>query len=179
MKTNKVMEILKANIITDLEKTMFEIFESKCNDYETREEIIKGYENNEFSCINGCISELIYYSDTKEIFKNHFDEILEIVDNFISEAKDGFGKFNVELNSNNLVWFAFELLADRWINEIENRGKLMMVELLEKYKNINGIGVMYINKKIVYIVEWKNNNNLKENFNELEEIENYITENNL
>lgn len=104
-----------ATIETDLEKVMFNILENNISDYDTLEEI-KHYMENEAICVNGSVNGLIYYSETKEIFKNNFEEILELVE----EYKDEVGEMpNIELNYNNLVWFAFEWLNNRWFNEIE------------------------------------------------------------
>ena len=93
------------------------IFIDNCYDCETLEDVITMYENNEFSCINGCIGELIYYSQTEAIFKNHFNEVFELVE----EYKENLGmNLDIELNANNLVWFTFEYMVDNYfIAQIE------------------------------------------------------------
>ena len=100
-----------------LQKLYKEIFIDNCYDCETLEDIIAMYENNEFSCINGCIGELIYYSQTEAIFKNHFNEVLELAEEF----KENTGlNLDIELTANNLVWFTFEyMIDDYFIPQIE------------------------------------------------------------
>lgn len=98
-----------------LEETMLNILESNISDYETVEEI-KYYMENEAICQNGSVGGLIYYSETNEIFKNYFSEILEMLE----YGKQETGEMpNFELNANNLVWWAFEYLVYNWTNSID------------------------------------------------------------
>ena len=99
-----------------LQKLYKEIFIDNCC-CETLEDVITMYNNNEFSCINGCIGELIYYYQTEAIFKNHFNEIFELIE----EYKENLGlNLDIELTANNLVWFTFEyMVGDYFIPQIE------------------------------------------------------------
>ena len=56
-----------------------------------------------YGCSSGCVSSLIYYSDTKEFFTKYSDEILEILDNINND-----GGISFEINSNNLAWLGYE-----------------------------------------------------------------------
>ena len=114
MLLNENLLVEKGNKLQELYK---EIFIDNCCDCETLEDVITMYENNEFSCINGCIGELIYYSQTEEIFKNHFNEIFELIEEF----KENSGmNLDIELTANNLVWFTFEyMVGDYFIPQVE------------------------------------------------------------
>ena len=109
-----LLQVEKGNKLQELYK---EIFVANCYDCETLEDVITMYENNEFSCISGCIGELIYYSQTETIFKNHFNEVLELTEEF----KENTGmNLDIELTANNLVWFTFEYMIDYYfIPQIE------------------------------------------------------------
>ena len=109
-----LLQVEKGNKLQELYK---EIFIDNCYDCETLEDVIKMYENNEFSCESGCIGELIYYSQTEGIFKNHFNEVLELAEEF----KENSGmNLDIELTANNLVWFTFEYMIDYYfIPQIE------------------------------------------------------------
>lgn len=108
---NKTMELLNSDF-TQLENTMFTIFENNCNEYDTITELLAAYNNDNFCCINGCVSELIYYYQTKEIFKNNFEEIFEYLqENYQVEVKNDY---------NNMVWLTFELMVNDWIYQIES-----------------------------------------------------------
>ena len=100
-----------------LQKLYKEIFIDNCCDCETLEDVITMYNNNEFSCENGCIGELTYYSQTEEIFKNHFNEVFKLVE----ECRGNLGmNLDIELTANNLVWFTFEyMVGDYFIPQIE------------------------------------------------------------
>ena len=99
-----------------LQKLYKEIFIDNCC-CETLEDVITMYNNNEFSCENGCIGELTYYSQTEEIFKNHFNEVFKLVE----ECRGNLGmNLDIELTANNLVWFTFEyMVGDYFIPQIE------------------------------------------------------------
>lgn len=110
-------ENLLAGESNKLQELYKEIFIANCCERETLEDIITMYNNNEFSCISGCIGELIYYSQTEEIFKNHFNEIFELVEEF--KENSGLNP-DIELTANNLVWFTFEYMVDAYfIPQIE------------------------------------------------------------
>lgn len=66
---------------------------------------IKAYMNDvlNYGCSSGCVSSLIYYSDTDKFFTKYHDEILEMLEDFKNECD-----INFEINSNNLAWFGYE-----------------------------------------------------------------------
>ena len=113
--------LLNENLLVEefnkLQELYKEIFVANCCDCETLEDVITMYENNEFSCESGCIGELIYYSQTAAIFKNHFNEIFELIEEF----KENSGmNLDIELTTNNLVWFTFEyMVGDYFISQVE------------------------------------------------------------
>ena len=111
---NENLSVGESNKLQNLYK---EIFIDNCCDCETLEDVITMYNNNEFSCINGCIGELIYYYQTEAIFKNHFNEIFELIE----EYKENLGmNLDIELTANSLVWFTFEYMVDSYfIPQIE------------------------------------------------------------
>ena len=109
-----LLQVEKGN---KLQKLYKDIFVANCYECETLEDIITMYNNNDFSCINGCIGELIYYYQTEAIFKNHFNEVLELAEEF--KENTGFN-LDIELTANNLVWFTFEyMVGDYFIPQIE------------------------------------------------------------
>ena len=110
---NEVLTIEEGNKLQELYK---EIFVANCCDCETLEDVINMYENNEFSCENGCIGELIYYSQTEGIFKNHFNEVLEMVQKYF----ETYGYNNIGLDANNLVWLTFEFMVIGWYYDIKD-----------------------------------------------------------
>ena len=114
MLLNEVLTIEEGN---KLQKLYKDIFVANCYECETLEDVVNMYNNNEFSCINGCICELTYYSQTEEIFQNHFNEVFELVE----EYKENSGmNLDIELTANNLVWFTFEyMVGDYFIPQIE------------------------------------------------------------
>lgn len=105
-------------VSTDLEVKMFEILENNISDYDNLEDV-KNYMENDAICSTGAVSGLIYYSETKEIFKEHFEEILEKLEEYQNDN----GKVNFELTYNNLVWFTFENMVRSWyysgVDELE------------------------------------------------------------
>ena len=116
MELRKVLEtILLAD--NDVEREFKEIFINKAEDYEDLENIIRGINNGEFNPATGSISELIYYSDTEDLFRKYFNEIFKLY----NDAIDLYGSIELDLNANNLVWFAFEFLTtSQWYINIEN-----------------------------------------------------------
>lgn len=65
-------------------------------------------------CISGVVGSLITYTQTEFVFRNNFEDILEIYD----EIKE---YINIEVDYNNLVWLAYETIVDRilYSEEIE------------------------------------------------------------
>ena len=105
---NEVLTIEEGNKLQQIYK---DIFVSECSEYGSIEEIAEAIDSGNFSCENGCIGELIYYSQTEGIFKNHFNEVLELIEEF----KENSGmNLDIELTANNLVWFTFEYMIDSY-----------------------------------------------------------------
>lgn len=69
------------------------------------DEEISNYINDvlTYGCVSGCVSSLIYYSDTKEFFTKYSDEILSILDDINNATGIPF-----EINANNLAWLGYE-----------------------------------------------------------------------
>ena len=65
-------------------------------------------------CISGVVGSLITYNQTEFVFRNNFEDILEIYD----EVKEN---VDIDVNYNNLVWLAYEIIIDRilYSEEIE------------------------------------------------------------
>ena len=112
---NEILKVMEIN--NSFEHEMAEIFLSECENYTDYEELIDGIDNENFSPSNGCIGALMYYSQTYKIFRKYFEEIFEIINNEYEEWHYG-KKYHGELNYNQLVWTAFELLTDRWYGAI-------------------------------------------------------------
>ena len=112
--------LLNENLLLDesnkLQELYKKIFIDNCCDCETLEDAVTMYNNNEFSCINGCIGALIYYSQTEGIFKNHFNEVLEMVQEYF----ETYGYNNIGLDANNLVWLTFEFMVTGWYYDIKD-----------------------------------------------------------
>ena len=66
----------------------------------------------EYGCQSGVVSSLTYYCQTRQVFKQFYEEILEIYD----EVKNG---VNIEVNANNLVWLAYEHVCSIIYNEYQ------------------------------------------------------------
>lgn len=68
-----------------------------------------------YGCASGTVSELMYYYQTEKFFDAYADEIFELY----NESKEEYGEINIELNKNNLSWFAFEETLRNIYYEIE------------------------------------------------------------
>ena len=74
-----------------------------------KEEAIYWFDNpNEYSCVNGCIGDLIYYSDTEAFTREHHDEIVELMKEFGAEP----------MSANDMAWFGFEATVPNLKDEI-------------------------------------------------------------
>jgi hypothetical protein len=68
-----------------------------------------------YGCISGCVSGVIYYRETQEIFKEHLIDILQVIEDYNEEAGYDVVAQNVEDYStfyNWAVWFIVEMEAD-------------------------------------------------------------------
>ena len=99
------------------EERVAEIFLDRCNEYDSLEEALKGYEHGEFNPEFGCIPELVYYDDTEKIFKKYFSDIFDIINNYYECALGE--KYDGELNANSLVWAAFNITVYKWYLELK------------------------------------------------------------
>ena len=109
--------MLNITINKGFEERVAEIFLDKCNEYDTLEDALKGYENGEFNPESGCVPELIYYDDTEKIFREYFNDIFDIINNYY-ECVLG-EKYDDELNANSLVWAAFNITVYNWYLELK------------------------------------------------------------
>lgn len=107
----------KKNLITELK----EIFLNKVGRYETPKDAVRGYYNNEFSCLNGCINELIYYKDTSGLFEKYPIEAMELITYIESEVGHKIGAEHEDAlcKVNHYIWAIFEYLTCKWIHAIE------------------------------------------------------------
>ena len=106
---NEILEVMEIN--NSFEREMAEIFLSECENYADYEELINGIGNGSF-----ILGPLIYYRQTYNIFRKHFEEIFEVINN---ELRERYGEeYRGELDCNTLVWTAFEVLTDRWYDAI-------------------------------------------------------------
>ena len=110
---NEVLTIEEGNKLQQIYK---DIFVSECSEYGSIEEIAEAIDSGNFSCESGCIGELIYYSQTEAIFKNHFNEVLEMVQEYF----ETYGYNNIGLDANNLVWLTFEFMVTGWYYDIKD-----------------------------------------------------------
>ena len=110
---NEVLTIEEGNKLQQIYK---DIFVSECSEYGSIEEVAEAIDSGNFSCESGCIGELIYYSQTEGIFKNHFNEVLEMVQEYF----ETYGYNNIGLDANNLVWLTFEFMVTGWYYDIKD-----------------------------------------------------------
>lgn len=96
--------ILKKAVITDILSQ---------GDNEEIESYIKDL--LEYGCVSGIVSDLIYYNDTDRFFTLHHNEILELLE----QAKESGEMPIIEMNSNNLSWFAYEEITRQLVNELK------------------------------------------------------------
>ena len=98
-----------------------EIFKTKCSYYEDKKDIVRGFNNGEFICSSGSISELIYYYQTLDLYKRYPIETLEL----IQEIKEELGELEILEDEdttnkiNKMIWLIFEYYCYIWIDEIE------------------------------------------------------------
>lgn len=111
MLTKKALRELKHSSESELQKAVITDLLSQ----RSKEEILtymKDVINH--GCVSGMVSNLIYYSDTEAFFKKHFNEIFDL----LNEYKEETGEYpNIELNANNLSWFAYEQIVYNLLNE--------------------------------------------------------------
>ena len=72
-------------------------------------------EINEHGCSSGIVPSMIYYTDTEKFFDKYSNEIFELY----NDLKEELGEINIELNKNNLAWFAFEETTKNIAFELE------------------------------------------------------------
>lgn len=106
----------------NLIKEFDNIYNNKIQHYENTADIIRGYYNNEFSCLNGCISDLIYYYQTLKLYKKHSIAILEFLQ--LNDYEININEtLSIENHINNLVWISFEIYTANKINELERENE--------------------------------------------------------
>ena len=112
-------ELIKRNLETmllnsrGLKKETLEIILSLIEDYEDYRTLFDDIMYQ--GCISGIIPHLIYYRDTEKFFDKYSNEIFELY----NDLKEELGEINIELNKNNLAWFAFEETTKNIAFELE------------------------------------------------------------
>ena len=95
------LENLLQECESELTKEVIKIALDNIDDYENLIDYFTDI--MEHGCISGIVTELIYYYQTEEFFNRHVDEILEIYNETLAYVDT-----DMEINRNNLTWFAFE-----------------------------------------------------------------------
>lgn len=119
---NTIVETLKNMLQNDktskLTKAVInDIFDSADNE---NDEEVERYmkEIAEYGCSGGSVSSLIYYSQTKEFFITHMDDIFELY----NDLKNDMGSCplgNKDIEYNILSWFSYEVTIQNLLNELE------------------------------------------------------------
>ena len=99
------MENLKNNVMEILIDMQYEGYELQ--------DVITDVLNH--GCASGIVSSLVYYSQTKEFFIEHMEEIFNLYNEYVQEFGEGLG-FEIDFNS--LSWFAFEEVTRQIANEM-------------------------------------------------------------
>ncbi len=91
------------------------VIEIALNNIEDYDDGIEYFEDVlNYGCGSGIVTELIHHHDTSEFFNKYSEEILDLYNELTREI----GPINMELNENNLAWFAFEETARYIYNEV-------------------------------------------------------------
>jgi len=102
----------------------------------SKEEATEWFDNAEnYACVNGCIGELIYYSDTEPFAREYHDEIIELMKDFGAEP----------MSANDMAWFGFEATVPELKEEVleelflsDDEYEETKCEIIEKlYKLVN------------------------------------------
>jgi len=76
-------------------------------------------------CISGCVSGVIYYHETEQLFKDNLKDILDTLSEYeedtgvnpvVTAAED-----SIDTLPNKLVWFVVELVAYHLVAELDNK----------------------------------------------------------
>lgn len=114
MKTQSIQQFLKD--IVDTKPNSIEAYVAgEALDYDDPQSFFNDL--NCHGCISGMVSGLIYYCDTHRFFDDHYEEILELKEQFEDETGSTL-KIEGDLK-NYLAWFAFEEIAFR-LNQKHN-----------------------------------------------------------
>lgn len=70
----------------------------------------------QYGCSSGIVTDLTYYHQTDKVFRDYFNEILEIYDTCIEQ---NLIRSDFEVNANNLVWLIFEYICNTLYTEYE------------------------------------------------------------
>jgi len=108
---------LEINIMNKIEKLLFD------NEKES-ENFIDDVASH--GCINGTVSELIYYNDTCKFYEENKELIWEIVLDYAGETGQNLFEMLGDIESphifeNNMAWLAVELTARKIVMERENK----------------------------------------------------------
>ena len=114
---NLLNSMLENTMEGTLKHEVIEIILSEIEGIEDDEILSTVEEMVTYGCQSGIVSALITYSDTEKFFDNHANEIFELIEDMRQEGIINMNSF--ELSKNNLVWFAFETIAQEIYQEIE------------------------------------------------------------
>jgi len=99
-----------------------EILNNNMEDYSKEEKVNYLNDVTTHGCASGCVSGVIYYHETKEIFKDNIDEILEELEDYKENTC-----FNPLQNLEDIstlynwaVWFTVEHVASMMLSDLEN-----------------------------------------------------------
>ena len=104
------------NIVVNnkLEGLMLEIFRGVVSDYDSIEQFKNEFYNGNISPSNGDIPELVYYYQTNEIYRNHFEEVNDI----LRESDISSHNITDILSPHYCVCLVYTILVTRWIDKI-------------------------------------------------------------
>lgn len=97
-----------------LQEKFKEIFLDHAAEYDNLDELVQAIYRGEFSCSAGCIGKLTYYYQTEALFRDNFNDCLEMIEEITQEIG-----IMPEYNANNFIWTAFDYMVNRWLYEIE------------------------------------------------------------
>ena len=114
---NLLNSMLENTMEGTLKHEVVEIIMDQVDGLENEEILSTVEEIVTYGCQSGIVSALITYSDTEKFFDNHANEIFELIEDMRQEGIINMNNF--ELSKNNLVWFAFETIAQEIYQEME------------------------------------------------------------
>ena len=99
--------------VSELYKSVVKIALNHIDEYENPQDYFT--QIIEYGCASGIVTELIYYYQTEDFFKEHMEDIFDLY----NELKEELGEIDMELSANNLAWLGFEETIRQIANDIE------------------------------------------------------------